>query len=279
MSRALRAALLACAFVVFADASASAHGILYVANSNGNAVDAYRAGIARPKLLEKLKDGTLYPQGVALARSGNAYVPGVSNYVIVFARGKTSPFANVALPAEIFSLGPLAIGPDGSLCVLCESSQNAESEIVELTLSGTVVRTIPYTTNYPADLTTDAARNLYVSVNNAILVSPPGAVAPSATLPQTSPAGGVGVSGTHLIVGLPGANSIAMESLPTGRVVRSFATAGAGDFLALDASSGYLYAVAARGSTVQFYDFKTAQPLGSLTNSSQSVAVDPHGLR
>ena len=88
--------------------------------------------------------------------------------------------------------------------------------------------------------------------------------------------GGLAFDSKHeLVVGMSGANTIAIEALPSGKMIRTIATIGAGDYIALDEADGYLYAVSVGGQTVQWYRFDDGRPLGFLSEPGLQIAVDP----
>jgi DNA-binding beta-propeller fold protein YncE len=158
---------------------------------------------------------------------------------------------------------------------LC-ATENAWPYLNQLDSSVNLVRSISLGNVSYGSFALDKAGTLYVSANGNIEVFPRGRTAPSVTLKEPSGPGGSAIdSRNELVVGFPYLNEVAIESLPSGKILRTINTIGAGDDVALDEANGYLYAVNALGQTLQWYNFHTGRPLGFLSEVYLQIAVDP----
>jgi hypothetical protein len=139
-----------------------------------------------------------------------------------------------------------------------------------------LVRDIQFSSLAYGSFTVDTDGTAYVAINGNVEIFPPKATKPSATIPEPSFVGGLALDSKHeLVVGMPYSNTVAIEALPSGKVLRSIATIGAGDYVALDEADDYIYAVSVSGRTLQWYRFDDGRPLGFLSEPGLQIAVDP----
>ena len=257
-------------------ASIGSQALLYVPAYNGNVINVYAAGVPKPKLLEQLAvGGSFFPLAVSVDRySGNVYVLEVYGFIGEFTRGQTSPFRTITGPSG-FHATLIAAAKGGSLFLLGTQNHSGPA-IMQITPSGTVLRSILLPKGVYNAIASDANGNLFVSTSTDVLVYAPGATAPTSTLSQPYAPAGLFVNRQgQLLVGFPSADMVAIESLPSGKVLRTIATVGAGDYIALDEAVNYLYAVDAEAGTLQLYGYDGGRPIGFFSNSYEGIAIDP----
>jgi DNA-binding beta-propeller fold protein YncE len=250
--------------------------LLYVPyGSFRNDVDVFKAGIPATKLLEKIP--ATAPYSTCVDAKGNLYEADEdSNTVYEYARGAKSPSRSITTPTGFFLPSSIAVTSDGSIYLVEENINNANPVFLQLDRQGKLLRDIQFPLEAYGSFAIDTNGTAYLAINGNVEVFPPHATKPSATISEPSFASGLAIDSKHeLLVGMPEANAVAVESLPSGKVLRTIATIGAGDYIALDEANDYLYAVSASGRTLQWYRFDDGRPLGFLAEPGLQVAVDP----
>jgi len=179
-------------------------------------------------------------------------------------------------PAGFFLPSSIAVTSDGTIYIIEENRENADPALLQLDPNGNLVRRIQFPLESHGSFTIDKDGTAYVALGRRIEIFPPKATKPSATISEPAYVGGLAFDSKHeLVVGMPSANTIAIEALPSGAMRRTIATIGAGDYVALDEADGYLYAISESGQTLQWYRFGDGRFLGFLVGAGLQIAVDP----
>jgi DNA-binding beta-propeller fold protein YncE len=270
---------------------------VYVVDVNHDAIDVFVAGAPRLELAGTITAGIDAPIDVFVDPAGTLYVANVRDAhpatVTEYAAGTTVPKTTIALG----NVHPeyLTVGPDGTLYVMVHN-RYARWFVLEFDAgASSPSRTIaiPYGEFFGlrgAGIAVSPQNRLYVSEGYvsssggySIFVYGPKQVTSTRQFsvdPSGYAAGGLEILDDHLFDGDPIDNAVDIATLPVMAVTpptRMFATEAAGDYLAVDPVSSYLYAVSSATRTLQVYDLRTGRLVTFVTGYRGGVAVDPAG--